>query len=76
MKTEEIVDAARAAGFSASEMMTRLPAFKRLIDSAAATEREACAKIAEFTDLHEGDCLKNSDPRKTCADAIRARRNK
>ena len=43
---------------------------------AAAAEREACAKIAEFTDLHEGDCLKNSDPRKTCASAIRARSNK
>ena len=49
MTTEEIVDAARAAGFSASEMMTRLAAFKRLIESTAAAEREACAQLAAQT---------------------------
>ena len=75
MTTEEIVDAARAAGFSASEMMTRLPAFKHLIESAAAAEREACAQI----------CDSASEPRKgygqtdeqwaasTLAERIRAR---
>ena len=36
-------------------------------------EREACAKACEEVDLHSGDHLKNSDPRVTCAAAIRAR---
>lgn len=36
-------------------------------------EREACAKACEDVDLHSGDHLKNSDPRVTCAAAIRSR---
>lgn len=40
---------------------------------AVAAEREACAKACEEVDLHSGDHLKNSDPRVTCAAAIRAR---
>lgn len=36
-------------------------------------EREACAQECESVDLHDGDFLKDSDPRKTCAAAIRAR---
>ena len=35
-----------------------------------ALEEAACATI--LLDLHSGDFLKNSDPRVTCADAIRA----
>lgn len=59
MTTEEIVDAARAAGFSASEMMTRLAAFKRLIESTAAVEREACAKVCDsLVDLVEAEKAK------------------
>ena len=73
MTTEEIVNAVRDAGFSSSDMFLRLPAFKHLIDSAAAAEREACAQLAEnmnkryavpFAALHQ------------CADAIRARSQK
>lgn len=33
---------------------------------------ERAAKIAETCDLHEGDYLRNSDPRKTIAHEIRA----
>ena len=33
---------------------------------------EESAKIAQHVDLFDGDKLKNSDPRETCADAIRA----
>lgn len=40
---------------------------------AVAAEREACAKACEEVDLHSGDHLKNSNPRVTCAAAIRAR---
>ena len=40
---------------------------------AVAAEREACAKACEDVDMHSGDHLKNSDPRVTCAAAIRAR---
>ena len=47
MTTEEIVKAAYDAGFSSSEIFKRLAEFRRLIESAAATEREACAKVAE-----------------------------
>lgn len=36
-------------------------------------EREACAQECESVDLHDGDFLKYSDPRKTCAAAVRAR---
>lgn len=41
--------------------------------AAMLAEREACAKACEEVDLHSGDHLKNSDPRMTCAAAIRAR---
>ena len=76
MTTEEIVDAARAAGFSASEMMTRLAAFKRLIDSAAAAEREACAQLAAQTvcDTHLPTGIKIYGT--AVAKAISARSNK
>ena len=47
MTTEEIAEAVRAAGFSSSEMFHRLAAFKLLIDSATAAEREACADILD-----------------------------
>ena len=33
---------------------------------------ERAAKVCEAVDLHDGDRLKNSDPRLTCSDAIRA----
>lgn len=41
--------------------------------AAMLAERKACAKVCEEVDLHSGDHLKNSDPRVTCAAAIRAR---
>ena len=66
MTTEEIVNAARAAGFSTSEMMTRIAALKRLIESTAAAEREACAQIAEWE-----PCITHTPQR--IAEAIRAR---
>lgn len=53
------------------EMFTRY----RFATLVAAAEREACAKVCEAVDLHNGDHLKNSDPRVTCAAAIRARSN-
>ena len=83
MTTEEIVEAVYAAGFSTSEMMTRLPAFKRLIESAAAAEREVCAKLCEQVGEPNPD-----DPNSAlgeyyrdsvcyeCAEAIRARSQK
>ena len=76
MTTEEIVEAARAAGFSTSEMMTSLPAFKRLIDSATAAEREACAKLATQTvcDTHLPTGIKIYGT--AVAKAIRARSQK
>ena len=67
MTTEEIVDAARDAGFSGSEMLLRLPAFKRLIESAAAAEREACARLEDEPGIYS---------RFDMASAIRARINK
>ena len=76
MTTEEIVEAARAAGFSASEMMTRLAALKRLIESTAAAEREACADIL---DRNADRCDPYSvafDVLDSNAKAIRARGNK
>ena len=84
MTTEEIVDAARAAGFSASEMMTRLAAFKRLIESTAAAEREACAKLCDESAirLFSGKSRVNQVDRHTAevlhrhAEAIRARSDK
>lgn len=77
MTAEEIVKAAREAGFSGSEMHQKLAEFKRLIESAAAAERESCAMI----------CDAASEPRKgygqtdeqwaasTLAERIRARGN-
>ena len=47
MTTEEIVKAAHEAGFSSSEIFQRLAEFKRLIESAAATERNVCADILD-----------------------------
>ena len=76
MTTEEIVNAVRDAGFSSSEMFLRLPAFKRLIDSAAAAEREACADIL---DRNADRCDPYSvafDVLDSNAKAIRARSNK
>lgn len=48
MTSEEIVKAARDAGFSSGEIFQRLAAFKRLIESAAAAEREECAKVCDY----------------------------
>ena len=47
MTTEEIVKAAHEAGFGSSEIHQRIAEFKRLIESAAASEREACAMICD-----------------------------
>lgn len=47
MTAEEIVKAAQDAGFSSSEIHQRLAEFKRLIDAAAAAEREACATVCD-----------------------------
>lgn len=69
MTTEEIVKAAYDAGFSSGEIFQRLAAFKRLIDAAAAAEREACAKVAE--DPKHG--LSAWRARENIAAAIRAR---
>ena len=41
--------------------------------AAMLAERAACAKACEEVELHSGDHLKSSDPRVTCAAAIRAR---
>jgi len=77
MTAEEIVKAARDAGFSSSEIHKKLPEFKRLIEFAAAAEREACATV----------CDAASEPRRgygqtdeqwaasTLAERIRARGN-
>lgn len=40
------------------------------VSRAILAERERCAVRAETVDLYDGDRLKNSDPRKTCAAAI------
>lgn len=72
MTNEEIAKAAYDAGFSSSEIFKGLAAFKRMIDSAAAAEREACAKVCEARGAeevgmaYEGIAL-------DCAAAIRAR---
>lgn len=66
MTNEEIAKAAYDAGFSSSEMFKRLAAFKRMIDSIAAAEREACAELCE---------LWNTTPGGKLAAAIRARGN-
>ena len=49
-------------------------AIEQHVAEAVAREREECAKVCEIAEMYDGDCLKNSDPRKTCAAAIRARR--
>ena len=51
MKTEEIVDAARNAGFSSSEIMHRLAEFKRLIQYSTSAERKKCTGTQEFVTL-------------------------
>jgi len=51
MTAEEIVKAARDAGFSSSEMHQRLAEFKRLIESTAAAERQRIE--ATGTSLYE-----------------------
>lgn len=61
-------EAKRVAELSAE--VERLRAYG---DACTQAEREACAKACEEVDLHSGDHLKNSDPRVTCAAAIRAR---
>lgn len=76
MTTEEIVNAVRDAGFSSSEMFLRLPAFKRLIDSVAAAEREACADILDRNADRCNPCSVAFDVLDSNAKAIRARRNK
>ena len=76
MTTEEIVDAARAAGFSTSEMMTRIAAFKRLIEAAAAAEREACAQVCEAYALRTRGYLDDDMTAVKNAKAIRARSKK
>ena len=56
MTAEEIVKAAHEAGFSSSEIHQRLAEFKRLIESAAAAEREACAKVCDaLIDVSESE---------------------
>ena len=76
MTTEEIVDAARAAGFSSSEMMHRLAAFKRLIESTAAAEREACADILDRNADRCDPCSVAFDVLDSNAKAIRSRSKK
>ena len=85
MKTEEIVDAARDAGFSYSEMLLRLPEFKRLIESAVASEREACAKLCDDEAEQFMQCAGSmttgaydwkADVATDCAESIRARGQK
>lgn len=70
MTTEEIVKAAYDAGFSSSEIHKKLPEFKRLIEFAAAAEREACAQICDY--YASADHANYSD---ICAEAIRAMGN-
>lgn len=53
MTNEEIAKAAYDAGFSSSEILKRLAAFKSMIDSIAAAEREACAKVCEARGAEE-----------------------
>lgn len=66
MTTEEIVKAAREAGFGSSEIHQRIAEFKRLIDAAAAAEREKYVKLCDAI-YTPGDAAKHA------AAAIRAR---
>ena len=70
MTNEEIAKAAYDAGFSSSEIFKGLAAFKRMIDSAAAAEREACAKLCEDIPWVSGESLPSN---LEMAKAIRAR---
>lgn len=73
MTNEEIAKAAYDAGFSSSEIFKGLAAFKRMIDSAAAAEREACAQICESEpERQDGGGIYRVD-HLSCANAIRAR---
>ena len=76
MTTEELVNAVRDAGFSSSEMFLRLPAFKHLIDSAVAAEREACAQVCEAYALRTRGYLDDDMTAVKNANAIRARSGK
>jgi len=73
MTNEEIAKAAYDAGFSSGEIFKRLAAFKRMIDSAAAAEREACAQACDAR--YMGDNNREDMEAKRCAAAIRARSN-
>ncbi len=73
MTNEEIAKAAYDAGFSSSEIFKRLASFKRMIDSAAAAEREACAQACDAR--YMGDNNREDMEAKRCAAAIRARSN-
>lgn len=80
MKRDDVIRMAREADIidfrdeaddqHVAQMVDFLMRFAALV---AAAEREACAQECESVDLHDGDFLKDSDPRKTCATAIRAR---
>lgn len=71
MTNEEIAKAAYDAGFSSSEIFQRLASFKRMIDSIASAEREACAQACE--ERYMGDNNREDMEAKRCAAAIRAR---
>jgi len=73
MTNEEIAKAAYDAGFSSSEIFKRLASFKRMIDSIAAAEREACAQACDAR--YMGDNNREDMEAKRCAAAIRARSN-
>lgn len=63
----------REHGLNHGWTFAEVDAARKAWSASAMIEREACAKACEDVDLHSGDHLKNSDPRMTCAAAIRAR---
>lgn len=73
MTNEEIAKAAYDAGFSSSEIFKRLASLKRMIDSIASAEREACAQACDAR--YMGDNNREDMEAKRCAAAIRARGN-
>ena len=80
MTNEEISKAAYDAGFSSSEIFKRLASFKRMIDSAAAAEREACAIAAWSAGMAAHNAARGlpcdaRDVGSKAAKAIRARGN-
>lgn len=77
MTTEEIVKAAYDAGFSSSEIHQRLSEFKRLIESAAAAERESCAMICDAASEPRNGYGQTDEQwaASTLAERIRARGN-